>query len=387
MSVIYMDNAATSWPKPAETMAAINHYNDMIGGSPGRSGHRLSVDAGRCVIDAREALAELFGISNPLRIVFTGNATEALNIAIFGFLAAGDHVITSGMEHNSVMRPLRALEQQGVDVTVIPCSPRGEIDPGDVEKAIGAATRAIYLTHASNVTGTIMPIADVGAIAREKGIMFCVDAAQSAGAVPLDVEDMKIDFLAFTGHKSLFGPQGTGGFYVADGFAKNIRPIMMGGTGSRSESEEHPDFLPDKFEPGTVNGIGIAGLGAGVRFILDRGVDHIRNHEMGLTDMLILGLGEIPGVVVHGGRDARRQTTAVSFSIETVSPAAIALILDEEYQIMSRPGLQCAPAAHRTIGTFPVGTVRLSPGYFTSEDDIGRALSAIAAIAGRIVRL
>jgi cysteine desulfurase family protein len=341
----------------------------------------MSVDAGRCVIDAREALAELFGISNPLRIVFTGNATEALNIAIFGFLAAGDHVITSGMEHNSVMRPLRALEQQGVDVTVIPCSPRGEIDPGDVEKAIGATTRAIYLTHASNVTGTIMPIADVGAIAREKGIMFCVDAAQTAGAVPLDVEDMKVDFFAFTGHKSLFGPQGTGGFYLAREIENHIRPIMMGGTGSRSESEEHPDFLPDKFEAGTVNGIGIAGLAAGVRFILDREIDHIRAHEMKLTDMLIRGLDEIPGVIVHGGRDARRQTSAVSFSIDTMSPADISLVLDDEYGILSRPGLQCAPSAHRTIGTFPVGTVRLSPGYFTSEDDITHTLCAVAAIA------
>ena len=383
MDLIYMDNAATSWPKPKETLAAMNRYNDIIGASPGRSGHRLSVDAGRIVIDARDALADLFGVGNLLRIVFTKNATEALNVALFGLLMPGDHVITSGMEHNSIMRPLRALERDEVALTVVPCSPEGEIDPGDIEKAIGTHTRAIFMTHASNVTGTIMPLADIGKIARDRGVIFCVDAAQTAGAVPLDVETMNIDFLAFTGHKSLFGPQGTGGFYMADGLEKHIKPIMMGGTGSRSESEEHPDFLPDKYESGTINAIGIAGLNAGVRFILDTGIDRIRAHELRLTDMLIRGLCEIPGVAIHGCRDARKQTTVVSFSMKTLSPADIALILDEEYQVMSRPGLQCAPAAHRTIGTFPVGTVRLSPGYFSSEDDVRHALDAISTIAGK----
>lgn len=382
MDIIYMDNAATSWPKPTEMLAAMNHYNSMIGGSPGRSGHRLSIDAGRIVLDARDALADLFGISNLLRIVFTKNATEALNVAIFGLLAPGDHVITSGMEHNSVMRPLRAMERQGVELTVIPCSSEGEVDPDDINKAIDTRTRAIIVTHASNVTGTIMPIAEIGRIARDRGVVFCVDAAQTAGAVSLDVKDMNIDFLAFTGHKSLFGPQGTGGFYMVDGLEKKINPIMMGGTGSRSESEEHPDFLPDKYESGTVNAIGISGLNAGVRFILDKGIESIREHEVQLTDVLIRGLGDIPGVLIHGCRDARKQTTVVSFSIEALSPADIALMLDEQYQVMSRPGLQCAPAAHRTIGTFPVGTVRLSPGYFSSEDDIQRTIAAVAAIAG-----
>ncbi|HOO90315.1 MAG TPA: aminotransferase class V-fold PLP-dependent enzyme, partial [Syntrophales bacterium] len=245
---IYMDNAATSWPKPEETLKAMAEYFHSIGASPGRSAHRLSMDAGRIVLDARESVAELFGIQNLLRVVFTKNATEALNIAISGLLKPGDHVITSGMEHNSVMRPLRVMERRGVELSIISCSPSGALDPGDVERAIRSNTRAIYLTHASNVTGTIMPIAEIGRIARGKGIRLCVDAAQTAGLISIDVEDMFIDILAFTGHKSLFGPQGTGGLYLADGLEKEISSIMTGGTGSRSESEEHPDFLPDKYE-------------------------------------------------------------------------------------------------------------------------------------------
>jgi cysteine desulfurase family protein len=383
MDIIYFDNAATSWPKPKETLAAMNYYNDMIGGSPGRSGHRLSIEAGRVVLETREVIAELFGVRDMLRIVFTKNATEALSIAIFGLLKPGDHAITSGMEHNSVMRPLRAMEEQGVEVTVIPCSPAGELDPADVERSVKANTRAIYITHASNVTGTIMPVAEIGAIAREKGVIFCVDAAQTAGAIPIDVEDMAIDFLAFTGHKSLFGPQGTGGFYVAGGLEKEIAPIMMGGTGSRSEFEKQPDFLPDIYESGTINAIGVAGLGAGVGFILDEGIDTIRDKEERLTGMLLEGLSLISGVTIYGCRDSKKQTTIVSLNIKDQSPADIALILDEEFHIMSRPGLQCAPAAHSTIGTLPVGTLRLSPGYFSNGDEVRKTIDAITDIARR----
>jgi len=379
-NMIYMDNAATSWPKPDETLAAMVEYAQTVGATPGRSGHRLSIEAARSVLDTRESLAQLFGVANPLRVIFTRNATEALNIAIRGLLKPGDHVITSGMEHNSVMRPLRAMEKRGVAVSVVPCSPAGELDPGDLKGQIRSNTRAIYLTHASNVTGTLMPVSEVGAIARERGIIFCVDAAQTAGVIPIDVRAMSIDLLAFTGHKSLFGPQGTGGLYLAEALDKEVDPIMTGGTGSRSESEEQPEFLPDRYESGTPNTIGIAGLGAGIRFIRSVGIETIRNKEKNLAAMLIEGLQSMPEVTLYGCRDAVRQTAVVSFTIAGMGPAEVAMILDEDYSIMSRPGLQCAPSAHRTIGTFSSGTVRLSLGYFLEEKDIRTALAAVDRI-------
>ncbi|MEA2014755.1 MAG: aminotransferase class V-fold PLP-dependent enzyme [Thermodesulfobacteriota bacterium] len=380
---IYMDNAATSWPKPEETLKAMAEYFHLIGASSGRSGHRMSLNAGRVILDARESVSELFGINNLLRVVFTKNATEALNIAISGLLKSGDHVITSGMEHNSVMRPLRLMEKKGIELSIIPCAPSGEIDPEDVSQCIKKNTRAIYLTHASNVTGTIMPISETGKIARENGVIFCVDSAQTAGIIPIDVEEMSIDLLAFTGHKSLLGPQGTGGLYLADGLEKEIFPIMTGGTGSRSESEEHPDFLPDRYESGTANVVGIAGLNAGIRFIRSVGMDTIRKKEMELTAMLIEGLKFIPEVTLYGCGDAKKQTSIVSFNISGMDSSEVAMALDEEFDIMSRPGLQCAPAAHITIGTFSAGTMRLSLGYFLEESDIRAALSAVEKLVQR----
>lgn len=381
MNTLYFDNAATSWPKPPDTLSAMSVYSETIGASPGRSGHRLSIEAGRIVLAAREAIAELIGVENILRIIFTKNATEALNIAIFGLLKPGDHVITSGMEHNAVMRPLRAMEKRGIKVSVIACSSSGELDPQDIDRAIQPDTRAVYLTHASNVTGTILPVTEIGGITKEKGVLFCVDVAQTAGVIPIHVPSMNIDLLAFTGHKSLYGPQGTGGLFVSNGLEKEVTPIMMGGTGSRSESERHPEFLPDRYESGTLNAIGIAGLNAGVRFVLNQGVDAIRRKEAELTDLLICGLSSIPGVRVFGCGDARKQTAVVSFGMECKGPGDIALALDEEFNVMSRPGLQCAPAAHRTIGTFPEGTVRLSPGYFNTEEDVERVVAAVAKVA------
>ena len=378
---IYMDNAATSWPKPEETLTAMADYTRSVGANPGRSGHSMSVNAGRVIFDTRVGVAELFGATNPLQIIFTKNATEALNIAIVGLLKPGDHVITSGMEHNSVMRPLRAMEQRGVEVSVIPCSPLGELNPEDVDRAIRKTTRAIYLTHASNVTGTIMPISEIGKIARGKEIIFCVDAAQTAGVIPINVEEMSIDLLAFTGHKSLFGPQGTGGLYIRKGLEDEISPLTMGGTGSRSESQDHPDFLPDKFEAGTSNSIGIAGLGAGIRFIQRTGIEVIRKKEQELTTLLIDGIAPIPGVTLYGCLDAERQTAVLSFTIKGMSPAEAALSLDEDFDIMSRPGLQCAPAAHQTMGTFPEGTVRLSPGYFLEKEAIEKCILAVETLA------
>jgi cysteine desulfurase family protein len=380
--VVYFDNAATSWPKPPEMMAAMYHYSEMIGGSPGRSGHHRSLAAGRIILETREVLAELFGCGNALRIAFTKNATEALNIALLGLLNRGDHVITSSMEHNSVMRPLRHLESQGVQLSVVSCSGDGSLSPEDVCAAIRPQTRLIVATHASNVTGTIQPLSELGQIAKESGIMFCVDAAQTAGALPIHVDEMGIDLLAFSGHKSLFGPQGTGGIYVREGIEKQLRPLMMGGTGSRSEYEEQPDFMPDKYESGTPDTIGLSGLGAGVRFVLTEGITTIRSREEKLTEIFLAGLASMKGITVYGPPDAAHRTAVVSFNISGVSPSDAALEFDERFRILCRPGLHCAPAAHRTIGTFPRGTIRFGFGYFNTQEEISLALEAIRFLAG-----
>ncbi|HOO71095.1 MAG TPA: aminotransferase class V-fold PLP-dependent enzyme [Spirochaetota bacterium] len=381
MKYIYLDNAATSWPKPPQTIRAMAEYQENIGGSPGRSGHTLAIEAGRLVLEARMALADLFNVSAPVDIALMKNATEALNVATLCLLRPGDHVLTSGMEHNSVMRPLRYLEHTGVEVTQIPCSTRGELDPGDIAPHVKKNTRALYLTHASNVSGTIMPVKEAGEIARAHGLIFCVDVAQTAGAIPIDVMDMNIDLLAFTGHKSLFGPSGTGGLYVRRGLDPEISPLMMGGTGSRSEFEEQPDFMPDKFESGTPNTIGIAGLLAGVNFVQTEGVEAIRRKEETLVSAFIDGVRELSGVTVYGPENTGARTSVVSFNIEGVEPSEAALAFDDEFGIMTRPGLHCAPSAHRTLGTFPTGTNRMSFGYFNTDDDVATAIEAVHSIS------
>lgn len=381
MNTVYFDNAATSWPKPEGTYSAMDRFSRVIGGSPGRSGHRLSIESGRVIMNTRDSLARLFGIDDPFRLVFTKNATEALNLAIAGLLSPGDHVITSSMEHNSVMRPLRALESRGVELSVIRCSPWGGFDPGDLLPAIRTNTKLVVLTHASNVTGTIMPVRDVGNIVKDYGLIFCVDAAQTAGAVPIDIVGMNIDLLAFSGHKSLFGPQGTGGLYIRKGLEEKIKPIIVGGTGSRSEFEVQPDFLPDKYESGTLNTGGIAGLGAGVEYIIAWGVDTIRAGEIALTQQFLNGLKSIEGIRIYGPGDASRQISVVSFNLDGMTPSEASFAFDERFGIMSRPGLHCAPSAHRTIGTFSEGTVRFSFGSFNTEEEISYALDAIRQLS------
>ena len=381
MNPIYFDNAATSWPKPPETLFAIQRYLQDIGGSPGRSGHRLSIEAARIVFDTREKLAQLFNIADPLRIVLTKNATEALNIAIFGFLKPGDHVLTSGMEHNSMMRPLRVMEKKGVEITVVPCSLEGGLDPGDMAGRIRKNTKAIFMTHASNVTGTVLPVFDIGRLAREHDLVLCVDAAQTAGCYPLDAAAMNIDLLAFTGHKSLFGPPGTGGLYIRGGLDKNMAPLCVGGTGSRSEVEEQPDFMPDRYESGTPNTAGIAGLGAGIDFVLNEGIEQIKKSEEGLTKMFIEGIMDLPGIILYGQPAVSSRTPVVSFNIGKMDAAAVALELDERFNIMARPGLHCAPAAHKTIGTYPQGTVRFSFSCFNTKEQIDAAVEAVQLIS------
>jgi cysteine desulfurase/selenocysteine lyase len=381
--MIYLDNAATSWPKPPQVLAAMARFLTEVGANPGRSGHRLSVEAGRIVYAAREAVAELFHAPDPLRVVFGMNATEGLNLALRGLLRPGDHVVTSSMEHNSVMRPLRALEREGVPVTVVPCSPEGFLDPQAVLSALRPETRLVVLNHASNVTGTLLPVAEVGrALHRMGGPLLVVDAAQSGGAVPIDMQANGIDLLAFTGHKSLYGPMGTGGLIIGERVPlEEFRPLIRGGTGSRSEREEQPDFLPDMCESGTPNAVGLAGLEAGVRWVLERTVEVLRAHEVELTQRLSDGLREIPGVTVYGPDDARLRTAVVSFNIAGMEPSEVGMRLDEEYGIMCRVGLHCAPAAHRTIGTFPAGTVRFALGAFTTREEVDAALRAVARLA------
>ena len=380
--MIYLDSAATSWPKPPAVKEAMVHFLDQVGANPGRSGHRMSVEAARIVYATREAVADLFGFADPLRVVFGQNVTEALNLAMLGLLREGDHVVTSSMEHNAVMRPLRELERRGVELTVVACSPEGLLDPQDVEAAVRPNTTMVVLNHASNVVGTVLPVRAVGRIAREHDLLLLVDTAQTAGAYPVDMEEDLIDLLAFTGHKSLLGPMGTGGLLIGERvLASRMRPLKRGGTGSRSELEEQPSFLPDMCESGTGNAVGLAGLGAGVRWVMDRGIDRIRAHEAALTQRLIDGLGGIGGVTVYGTRDAASQTSTVSFNIAGLEPSEVGLVLDERHEVMCRVGLHCAPAAHKTIGTFPRGTVRFGMGVYTTEDEVDEAIRAVRGLA------
>lgn len=383
-NIIYFDNAATSYPKPEEVIQAMVHFSRMIGASPGRSGHRLAIEAGRIVFEARERISQLFGGKDSSRVVFGLNATEGINQGLKGLLRPGDHVISSSMEHNSVMRPLRAMMKEGLEVAILPCSPEGFLDPQGVKKALRKNTKMVVLNHASNVVGTLQPLAEIGEVCRRQGVLFLVDAAQSAGAIPIDLEREKIDLLAFTGHKALFGPQGTGGLVLGERVEeKELTPVKQGGTGSRSELEEQPDFLPDLCESGTPNAVGIAGLLAGLDFVLREGVEKIRVHEMKLTQKLLQGLQAIPGVVLYGPRDARKQLSTVSFNIQGIEPSEVGLRLDEEFGILCRVGLHCSPASHRTIGTFPQGTVRFGLSYLNREEEVEEALQAVGRIARR----
>lgn len=380
-NLIYFDNAATSWPKPPVVRQAMDDFLENIGANPGRAGHRLANAAGRVVYQTREALAELFHLADPFLLAFCANATEALNLALYGLLRPGDHVITSSLEHNSLMRPLRDLDFRGVDFTIVNCTPEGFLDLDRIRQAICPATKMVAITHASNVIGTILPVTEIGQIARENDLLFLVDAAQTAGAIPIDLEADCIDLLAFSGHKSLYGPTGTGGLALSERVdLQDFRPLKFGGTGSNSEFEFQPDFLPDVFESGTLNTVGLAGLGASVRWILSQGIESIRAHETRLTQQLLEGLKKIPAVI-YGPQSAGQQTATVSFNLKSRQPSDIGLRLDDDFGILCRVGLHCAPAAHKTIGTFPTGTVRFGLSYFNTPAEIDAALLALEKIA------
>lgn len=360
----------------------MTRYLKESGGNPGRSGHRLSVAAGRAIYDAREQVASLFGSEDPLRVVFAPNVTYAVNLVLKGLLRPGDHVVTTSMEHNSVMRPLRALESEGVKLTVVGCEPDGSLDAQKLSNSLTSAVRLVVLTHGSNVTGTVMPVAEVAATAHRAGALVLLDAAQTAGSVPVELDELGIDILAFTGHKSLLGPPGTGGLVFAAGMDYSlIAPLVRGGTGSRSEHETQPDFLPDRFESGTANGPGLAGLAAGIRHVHSIGTANIHRREAQLTQKLVEGLRNIPGVVLYGPLDRASTLPVVSCQLIDRDCGMVAAELDSKYGIMCRVGLHCAPSAHRTIGTFPTGTIRLSPGFSTTEEEINYTIDALRRIA------
>ena len=379
--MIYLDNAATSWPKPEIVYRTMDEFLRTKGGNPGRGSNSMALAAREKVEETRRLVARLINVPEAKRVIFTLNCTDALNLGLKGLLKPGDQVITDSIGHNSLVRPLWKLERQGVKVTRLPSSPdTGVVSPCDIETAITRDTRLIVVTHASNVNGVIQPIEEYGSIARQHKVVFMVDAAQTVGKYPVDVSSANIDLLAFSGHKGLFGPPGTGVLYI--GNRVNLDTLREGGTGSFSEQEEQPETLPDKYESGTLNSVGIAGLGAGLKFIFDEGLDKIIAHEKFLTDKLIAGLRVIPGVTLYLPKDLSPIAPVVSFNIKGYQPGEVGTILDQAFDTKVRAGLQCAPAAHKTLGTFPSGTVRLSPGYLNVTEEIELTVEAVARIAG-----
>ncbi len=377
---IYFDNAATSYPKPEEVYRAADDFQRNVGASPGRGTYSNAREADQVVFETRSNLARLFNVDDVSRIVFTANVTESINLVIKGLLSEGDHIVTTGMEHNAVWRPLKVLENHlNVKISALNCPDGKAFDPADFESLLKDKTRLVVLNHASNVTGTIMPIKEAGEICARHGVPLLVDAAQTAGAYPIDIADLNISLLAFTGHKGLLGPTGTGGLYIAPGI--EIEPLKEGGTGGESLLEHQPDHLPDRFEAGTLNTAGIAGLGAGVEFILDHGVDRIRAHEMELTAYALEQLKTVPGLNIYGPDSASEQTAVIAFNFGNIAPEEVTYVLDEVYDIMARSGLHCAPQAHRAIGTVEGGTVRVSFGYFNTGAEIDALISALNVVA------
>ncbi len=377
--MIYLDNAATSFPKPESVYQALDRFARQDLANPGRAGHKMALAAERALDDCRHLLNQLFHGKEPERFVFTLNCTDALNMAFKGVLREGDHVITTDLEHNSVSRPLRAMELAGrIQLTRLKADGGGTIDPDAVKAALMPRTRLIALTHASNVVGTIQPIREVGQIAREHDVLFLVDAAQTAGAVPIDVLEVCIVLLAIAGHKSLLGPTGTGALYV--GPRTKVGAWREGGTGGDSASETQPRELPYFLEGGTPNVLGVAGLAAGIKYVVEHGIERIREHEVMLVERLWRRLEAMPGFEVFGHRDASRRVGTLSFRCEMLAAPELGGILDQAFDVAVRPGLHCAPYIHRSLGTFPEGTVRVSPGPFNTEADIGILADALAEI-------
>ncbi|MDK2809874.1 MAG: hypothetical protein PWR27_583 [Petroclostridium sp.] len=377
--MIYLDNAATSWPKPHAVYNEVLNCMRKYCANPGRSGHKMSIQASEKIYECRENICKIFGIANPLCVSFTSNTTEALNMGIKGLLKPGDHAIITSMEHNSVLRPLKKLETSGVKLSIAKADINGRVNPKDILKYINKKTKLIITTHASNVCGTINPIKEIGIVAKENKLIHMVDAAQTAGVYPIDVKEMNIDILAFPGHKGLLGPQGTGGLYVREGI--ELDTLKEGGTGSVSESPYQPEFIPDRYESGTLNTPGIAGLNEGVKYILNTGLNEIMRHERELTKHMLEGLHSISKVEIYGTTQLEQRVGVVSINIKGKDCIDVCTELDEKFDVATRGGLHCAYLAHQTIGTLESGTVRLSIGCFNTKQDIDKVLKAINEIA------
>ena len=374
--MLYLDNAATSFPKPEVVYRELQDYLRRDGANPGRGGHQWAVRVEKTLDDTRSLLARFFGMDDYRRVIFTLNGTDSLNMAIKGVVRPGDHVVTSLLEHNSVSRPLKQLESDGIiSLTQLPFSQEGFIDPDDFRRALTSRTRLVVLLHASNVLGTMQPVAEVGGICRRHEALFLVDAAQTAGILPIDMQGMQIDLLAFPGHKAMFGPPGTGVLLV--GHRVQPVPWREGGTGFDSEDPVQPRQLPYLLEGGTPNTLGVAALRAGLRFVTGEGLDRIRGHEQRLLTRLIESLRDNPKIRLYGSLDLSRRVGSLALNREGYTASEVGMILDNAFEIAVRPGLHCAPYLHRELGTAPEGAIRISPGYFNTEEDIERCLSAL----------
>ncbi|WP_273061209.1 aminotransferase class V-fold PLP-dependent enzyme [Colibacter massiliensis] len=380
MEKLYLDNAATTFPKPAVVPDAMSDFIKNHGVNINRGSYAPAYDMEELVFNTRRRLADLFGGKDVKNVIFTQNVTMSLNMVIKGLFGKTDHLLVSAMEHNAVMRPIVQLSHDGLTFDRIPCAVDGTLISSEMERIVRPETKAIIMTHASNVCGTVMPLAEVGAFCKKHNLLFIVDSAQTAGTLPIDMKTMHIDVLCFTGHKGLLGPQGIGGFVLSDEVAKAMTPLIAGGTGSLSHSEEMPDFLPDKFESGTMNLPGIVGLHAALKFLDETGMTAIHQKEMALAEQFLAGIAAVKHIHLAGKQSLADRTAVISVASTTMDNAKLAVRLESEYGILTRVGLHCAPSAHKTLQTFPSGTVRFSFGYFNTESEIDTAVKALHAI-------
>ncbi len=381
MKEVYLDNAATTRYKPKSVIEEMTEFMKNINCSPGRGGYQCAMEAGREIMKARFILTEFFNAGEPENVIFTKNVTESLNYLIKGILTKNDHVITTSLEHNAVLRPLNQLEENNIiEVSYVEADKKGILNHELIEKEIKENTKLILINHASNVTGTILPIQEIGKIAEKHGLFYAIDTAQTAGILDIDFTELNLDFLGFTGHKSLLGPQGIGGMILSDEMAEKMESLITGGSGSLSESVKQPDFLPDKFESGTLNTPGVIGLKAGIEYINSVGIKAIHNHEIKLLENFLNGISDINKINVLGSLDIENKVPTVPLTVQGYDLGDLGFKLAEEYGIMVRSGLHCAPLAHKTIGTFPQGTLRFSIGWHTTEEDIEYALDTLTKI-------
>lgn len=380
MKDIYFDNSSTSFPKAPNVGRAMGEFIENGAFNINRGSYEGAYEAGSAVLDTREMLKDLFNCSNSKNVVFTPSVTYSLNFFIKGFLKPGDHVLVTSVEHNAVMRPLVQIEKLGVEFDAVPCDEEGGVTADDFRAYIKENTKAIITTHASNVCGTIIPIEEIGALCKEKGLVYAVDTAQTAGILNIDMQKANIDFLAFTGHKGLLGPQGIGGFIASDKLEGLIDPVISGGTGSLSDSEEIPDFLPDRFESGTLNLPGIIGLHQALVYLKEAGIDNMRNEKMEITKYFLEQVKEIEGVKVAGKKTVEGRLGVVSIDFEGFDNSIVSFYLSSKYNIMTRVGMHCAPRAHKTLKTFPQGTVRFSFSHFNTKEEVDVCINAIKTI-------